>query len=212
MKTLAFVFCLSSVAFANVSLSPSVPLFPEEGLLIAKESFATIKAGYFVDYNWRTHLSNDFDIDHAKTRSLAQYGALSLCLSDLVDLYGFVGSKTETLTFRKDQIFQKFKGHNLFTWALFADGILNQWGKLQLGAGAFYASLPKQKGTLTVGEIQVPDQYQYYMWGVQLGFSYDYPPISPYIRLDYQFIKALLDSNPNQDFYMQHPLGLAFGF
>jgi hypothetical protein len=204
---------LTSGLSAGVSLSPSDPLFPEEGLLFAKESFATFKAGYYLDYIWKTNLKNREGINHAKLSSLTQYGALSLCLSDLVDLYGLVGVQNNTLNFQNHQQPYCFKQHLVFSWSLLAQGILNQWGKWQLGTSAFYTSTPSQEGSLlTKGQLLQTTTYQSYAWGLSLGFSYDYPPFAPYGRIDYQNSKSKIDAFKTQHFQTLHPLGLAFGF
>jgi hypothetical protein len=211
-KTLLILSTLN-LAYSNVALNPSSPLFPEEGLFIAKESLASLKAGYYVDYIFKTSLQNRHKISHASAITSTQYGALALTLADLVDLYGFVGMQNNKLYFRKNDQGYTYKQSGSFSWALYADGILNQWGKLQLGAGAFYSSTPKQEGCLYIEKNnKTPSNYQSYAWGVSLGFAYDYPPCTPYARLDFQYSKSLISALKNEYFHTLHPLGLSFGF
>lgn len=213
MKNLfAFIFFTSSSAFANVALSPSSPLFPEEGLFLAKESFATLKSGYYVDYTFKMSLKNDL-LAHARQKSFTQYGQIALCLSDLVDLYGFIGTQSNTLKFLKDHNQYKFHMSSHFSFALYADGILNTWGKWQLGASAFYASTPRNPGTLKINNhAESMTFYSNYTWGVTLGVAYDFAPCSPYIRLDFQDAKTVITAFKKQNFTMKHPLGISMGF
>lgn len=204
---------LSSVCLANVNLSPSSPLFSEQGLLIAKESLMTLKTGYFLDYVWKTTLRNSHHITNARQSNLTQYGSIGLCLADLVDLWGFLGVQDNTLYFHKDKSHFKYTQNSHFSFALYASGILNQWGKWQLGASGFYQSSPSFSGSLYKnGHFYGKSHYQWYAWGVSLGMSYDFPPCAPYINLDYQFSKAQLDYVKKQFFHTMNPLGLSFGF
>ena len=204
---------LCSSAFANVALCPSSPLFPEEGLIIAKESFATLKTGYYIDYIFKMSLTNNHDVSHARQKSLTQYGAIALCLSDLVDLYGFIGTQANTVKFKEFDSFYRFHMGSHFSFALYADGILNTWGKWQLGAGAFYSSTPSNLGALYKnGTFEKNTHYQNYTWGVSMGVSYDYAPCTPYIRLDFEDSKTQIHAFKKQSFYVKHPLGIALGF
>lgn len=214
MKNLfAFTCIIYSSAFANVALSPSSPLFPEEGLFLAKESFATLKSGYYVDYTFKMSLKNHHHISHARQKSFTQYGQIALCLSDLVDLYGFIGTQSNTVKFLKDNNHYKFHMGSHFSFALYADGILNNWGRWQLGASAFYASTPSNQGTLYINNhLQSFTFYNNYTWGVTLGIAYDFAPCSPYIRLDFQDAKTVITAFKKQNFSMMHPLGISVGF
>lgn len=212
-KLLALPCLIYSSAFANIALSPSSPLFPEEGLIIAKESFATLKTGYYVDYTFKMNLKNSHQISHAKQKSFTQYGQIALCLSDLVDLYGFIGTQSNKVNFTKQQDHYSFNMSSHFSFALYADGILNTWGKWQLGACAFYSSTPSNKGKLSLNDqFQTWTHYQNYTWGVAMGLAYDYAPMSPYIRLDFQDSKTQIHAFKKQNFTMMHPLGLTIGF
>ena len=211
MKKSIFVFSLSVACLkANIALCPSSPLYPEEGIVFAKESFATFKTGYFIDYTWKACLQNNTETESMQLSAFTQYGALALCLSDLVDLWGFVGVQKNSLKFNENNSEIKFKESAGFSWALYADGILNQWGKLQLGAGAYYASTPYQQGQLYENSSSIQTQYQYYAWGISLGFAYDYPPMAPYARIDFQKAKSRLQGQ--QIYSLKYPVGLAFGF
>lgn len=212
-KLLTSVCFLSSSAFANVAMSPSSPLFPEEGLIFAKESFATLKAGYYVDYTFKMSLTSHRHISHAKQKSFTQYGQVALCLSDLVDLYGFIGTQSNSVQFKQNDINYKFHMGQHFSFALYADGILNTWGKWILGASAFYSSTPSNQGKLSINNrFNTKTHYQNYTWGVTLGVSYDYAPASPYIRLDFQDSKTQIHAFKRQSFRVKHPLGLTVGF
>lgn len=214
MKNLiVFTTLIASSTFANVAISPSSPLFPEEGLIIAKESFATLKAGYYIDYTFKMNLKNKHRAHHAKQNSFTQYGAVALCLSDLVDLYGFIGTQANTVKFIQYQQDYKFEMGSKFSFALYADGILNTWGKWQLGASAFYSSTPSNAGKLYKNNqfLQMTN-YQNYSWGVTLGVTYDYAPCSPYVRLDYMFSKTQIHAFKKQNFRLMHPMGICVGF
>jgi hypothetical protein len=214
MKYTLYSFFLAATSLsANVALSPSSPLFSESGLLIAKESLATAKTGYYIDYMWKTTLKNSHHVTHARQSKLTQYGALALCLADLVDLYGFIGVANNTMHFKKEKTSYKYTQASHFSFALYADGILNQWGKWQLGGSGFYSSSPSNVGSLhKEGSMNQKADYQEYAWGASLGMSYDYPAIAPYIRLDYQFSKGQLSVFKDEFFHTMNPLGLAFGF
>jgi hypothetical protein len=212
-KVVASTCLVFSSTFANVAMSPSSPLFPEEGLFLAKESLATLKAGYYVDYTFKMSLKNSHHISHARQKSFTQYGQVALCLSDLVDLYGFIGTQSNTVKFIKDNNHYHFHMGSHFSFALYADGILNTWGRWQLGASAFYSSTPSNLGKLLVNnQFQTFTHYQNYTWGVTLGIAYDYAPCSPYVRLDFQDSKTQIHAFKKQNFTMMHPLGLTVGF
>lgn len=212
-RSIVALTLLTSCSFANLALSPSLPLFSEEGLLIAKESLATAKTGYYIDYIYTMSLKSSHHITHAKQSYLTQYGAAGLCLADLVDLWGFVGVQNNTLHYTREKERFKFKQSSHFSFALYASGILNQWGKWQLGASGFYASSPSNSGSLYKnGSFFQKADYQCYMWGASLGMSYDFPKCAPYARLDYQFSKANLSILKDQFLHTMNPLGLSFGF
>jgi len=212
MKTL-LLFSYASCLSANLALSPSIELYPEEGVFGAHEAFVSLKTGYLVDYIWKMDLKSKLNVNKGSVSRLSNLGMIGICLSDLVEIDGFIGVEKNHLSFHKESRSETYKENSHFSWGLSAEGILNNWGKFQLGVSSYYQQVPEHTGKLLLSEhLSTPDRFRRYSWGISLGFSYDYPPFAPYARIDFQKTKIHLKSLPEQAFHVKHPLGLAFGF
>jgi len=212
-QLLIWLNALSIPAFASIGFNPSLSLFPEKALFTKGEHLLSLKTGYVSNFVYKMHLKSKSGNHDARLKNWSNQGAAGLCFSDLVDIYGFIGQEFTTIHYKNEKISYKFKDQGYFSYALYASGILNQWGRWQFALSGFYSAIPNHKGYIsTKFSNDTPHYFYRYNWGFGLATSYDNPKFSPYLRLDFEKSKIHIAKISYENFKVLHPIGITLGF
>lgn len=189
-----FFLLFSSTLFALPQGNPSSPLLPENGFFVSKDSFFTVELEYVGDWifdrslkyrNKKNLLQNRFKSFYSWT----QGGRFGLNIADRVEFFGQFGNtqlQFSQMPSPESQI--DYKTKNALSLGAFINALIANWGhfNMSLNGGYLYyhvgmeevkqngAIIPAAPGTLTSRE-----------WTAGVGFSYDFPIVSPYIGAYY---------------------------
>lgn len=222
------VFFFPGAAFSLYNSNPSMPMMPEQGLFISKESFFGLKAGYELDWIYQCDLKLDLHHFPKKQthsyRSLTQFGVVTVNFNDRVELFADMGALScqwhHDLS-SSNQIF--YKSDFSWMWGIGGRAILAYWGELQLGVNASYAQSHPSLSQLKVnGESYSHDGARVDLnpWQVGAGLSYRFGWFVPYVGLDYlnltievDHLNSLKEVLPKKktEFKNDQPMGFFLG-
>ncbi len=194
LRSLFLGFLLLPFAlFALYNGNPSLPMMPEIGVFISRDSSFGLKLGY--EFDWVYDCDLHLDLQHLpkkQTRSyhsLTQFGVVTLNFNDRVELFGTMGALSCQWDHRinsADRI--AYESQLSCAWGIGGRAILAYWGDLQLGVNASYAQSNPALSSLKVngqGYDHKGAKIDLNPWQVGSGLSYRLGWLTPYIGLDY---------------------------
>jgi len=210
--------------------NPSLPMMPEEGLIISREEWLGIKVGYELDYVYdrKLHMQGQPLVHMSKKvekyHSLSNFGQVILNFNDRAELFGLLGA------FSSDTVHHPLPGSKIsycsqshFAWGVGGRAILAYWGDLQVGVNASYATSSPPLSSLKVNGRSYSTRHavcDYTQWQVGAGACYRVDWFIPYIGIDYsnfrQRIKQLnaiqfLIPSKHVTFKGDYPFGIYLG-
>jgi hypothetical protein len=224
---------LALIALSNVQAlyngNPALPMLPEQGVFLGKNSWIGLKAGYewdFVDER-NLQLKGNSQGLHRKVRSfdaMGNFGVATFGMADRVEMYGVFGSYSTHTTYRPVSDNEvKFTTDGQFAWEIGGRVILAYWGDLQLGIDAKYFSYSPSIDRLTVNGEHVHESgagFHYNEWQVGAGVSYRFRYVVPYagmkysnVRSKYYHLNAIDEIFPRKHFTLEnrYPIGFFLG-
>ncbi len=177
--------------FENVS-SPSIL---KEGLLIPKECWVNLRAGYEGDFVFNARLKQSHlgsgPVDTCT--QITNSGTVTLNILNRLDLYGVFGSSFFSSKWRFSEGVSVRNAHlqteHSFLWAIGGRAVLLEWKKWALGVGGRYSTLDNPISYLTIdgdGASVNGAKFLWREWQLNLGISYHIDLFTPYIAAHYQ--------------------------
>jgi hypothetical protein len=209
-------------------------MMPEEGFLMKRDAWITVKMGY----EWDDLFDRNLSLKQHKTQlskkvkkyaAMGNFASFTLGCNDRVELYGTVGAEKAHIDYQPYSDTQiNLKTDHHFAWTIGGRAILAYWGYTQLGIDAKYFEFNPSIDSLKVNENSVQPQgafYNYQEWQVGLGVSHQFNAVIPYIGLKYSNVSlkfhrlnALNAIASDKQFNMKNKhsmgifLGLGFSF
>ncbi len=225
---LSYLFMVPGFCLYNGN--PALPEIPEEGFVISKESWLSIKAGYQGDivFERTMKMTTGCDDCHqgiSSFESTMNSGTFSMGFMDRVELYGLIGSYQ--LDMGQNPLSNThihYKTDRALGYQGGVRAIVAYWGETKMGVDAKYFvafpdihSIHLHGSSVETRGAEIRDQ----QWQLGIGISHKISFFIPYIGINYlnvntkvRHLSSLKAIFPKEKFTIKntYPVGLFFGF
>ncbi len=213
---LCLLWCAQAWALYNGN--PSFPMMPDGGVF-AKDAYVTLKTGYEFDdvFKQQMHVSkpqNDQKRGVQEFKTLGNFGAIKLVISDRVEIYSMLGTMSAKISQKPyDGIKIHYKANPHFAWSIGGRTILAYWGNTQLGMNAGYLRYQPHLNQIKVNGSTYSSsgaELQYWEWQVGAGVSHRIGMLVPYVggyyaqsEADFLYLNSLKSIIPGRHFLLK---------
>lgn len=230
MKNLAWVLIFGVGPLFSLPVgNTAFPEIIQEGFFAPKGSWVDVRSGYEGDFIYDGRMKQEQEgsgrVDTYKQTTNS--GTVTLDFVDRLDLYGVFGSSDTRAEWRftVNGVVNNacLETRYNFLWGVGLRAILFQWGHLDLGAGARYASCNYKPSWLTINGVNhtaTGTHLRVEEWQVNLDISYKIDLFTPYGGVKYQSVKTRLgqfntpiasNGSGGNHFSERNPVGMYVG-